>query len=73
MQLIFNKESQEHYHLFFNNILNLVPEAQNLILRTIPSLPDSFDIHIKVRVLAEFDETKDSALPFVDKEFKVLN
>ncbi|CAD8121429.1 unnamed protein product [Paramecium sonneborni] len=73
LQLIFNKDSQQHYDLFFNNILNLVPEAQNLILKTIPSLPDNFDIHIKVRVLAEFDETKEAALPFVDKEFKVLN
>ncbi|CAD8203588.1 unnamed protein product [Paramecium pentaurelia] len=73
LQLIFNKDNDEHYNLFFNNILNLVPEAQNLILKTIPSLPDNFDIHIKVRVLAEFDDTKESALPFVDQEFKVLN
>ncbi|CAD8213344.1 unnamed protein product [Paramecium octaurelia] len=73
LQLIFNKDSDEHYQLFFDNIFNLVPEAQNLILRTIPNLPDNFDIHIKVRVLAEFGETKEAALPFVDKEFKVLN
>jgi hypothetical protein len=35
-------------------------------------LPDNFDIHIKVRVLAQFEETRDAALPFVDEEFKML-